>query len=258
MAINDRHQRDERNRDKNARNAGDLLAREHAQDDRQRMQVNAFADDARVENVILQNSQDDQKDGDVKPGSRRNGKRRDDGRDNADRQRSDERNEFEHARQNAEQNRVIQIKKDKAERAGEADQKTRDKLRAGVSAQSLVDVFENQFGARAPVSRRKDPEKQQPENVDVFEKEKRELGNQDESRRVGNDRQQKCRHISPDFADRSAHSVVDLFLSRFRYPKAFVQFIDAGLPRAQIARHVLGQFLCLLRNDRREIGDADA
>ncbi len=55
--IKYREQRNDRDRDKHAGNSRNLLAGQHRKNYRQRMQMNAFADDSRIENVILGDTQ---------------------------------------------------------------------------------------------------------------------------------------------------------------------------------------------------------
>ena len=114
-----------RDSDKHARDPGDLFTGKDRKYDRERMQMNTLADDARVDHVILRNTQHRQK-YDRQRSLHSGLKTGDDRCDDGQGKRSDDRHELEYPRQNTQQQCIVISQKIKPDRTDNADPKTRD------------------------------------------------------------------------------------------------------------------------------------
>ena len=101
VPIDDRRNRRGGNRQKHARDAAQLSPREHRENDRQWMQVDAPAYEARINRVVLDEPEDPENT-DRPDRQHRRMQRTDGGRHGREHERADQRNKFEHSRQHTE------------------------------------------------------------------------------------------------------------------------------------------------------------
>src|SRR5688572_18859723 len=103
---------------------------------------------------------------------------------NRDRQWSNERDEFEHAGDEAHNQPAWQTEEGKSERANHTDKHACGQLRANVSSEGAVDVLKKLVTAPAPAATWQHQQSRPAEALRVFQQEESKNRDQDEPRKI--------------------------------------------------------------------------
>src|SRR5688500_13343778 len=160
------------------------------------MEMYSLTNDARVNKVVLHNSQRTEKYG--RPQRLPAGlQSANDGGDDRDRQRTKQRYQFQDARHDPEDERIVVPEKIETDGANGSNKHTRDQLRTRVGFEGVVDVDHYRLDALEPIANRNDVKQSHSKKLGVLEKEKCQYWNEHQPRQVsdGEDRghtQDRC------------------------------------------------------------------
>ena len=154
MTVADGENGRDRNSEKNARNATQLRTAQDRQDDRERMQMNAVAHQARIHHIIVGDAQHGQEE-EHGSGLACGVEARDHTRRQREHQRSNQRNEFEESREEPKHEGVRHPEAHEANRADRADQHTGNELRPDVRGKSEIDILDEFSAMPAQLPERK-------------------------------------------------------------------------------------------------------
>src|SRR2546421_2712632 len=183
VAIGDGDDGDDGDGEKDAGDAREFRAAEDGEDDRERVQVYALPDDARIGHVIVNDAQHDEEEEDRERLSRRMKTGEYDSEHSND-ERAGERDKLKQARDDAEHQRVRDADDAKPDSADRADEQARDQLRANISGERRVDILKQLIATPAQTPTRKHAQSRAAKRVCVFQQKEREDRNKYKPRDV--------------------------------------------------------------------------
>ena len=219
-----------RNRQKDPGDTGDFRAGQNRENHRERVQMNALANDTRIDHIVLNNAQHGQEEQHHHRHAKSPMQHREHRNQNRNHQRPNQRHELQHAGEQAEHQRTGQTNQGKADAAKNSDEQTRGELRANISCQSAVDVLEEFVAAPTQTTARQHCQSGTAKAIGVFQQKETEDGDQHDPRQKDDPAEHvlecRCRHFAAP-GDQAEHGVIQCRRNAFRHSMLFRVLTDS-------------------------------